>query len=157
MFIDPAKGDYRVNEGSPALKIGFKNFPMDQFGVLKPELKAIARTPLLPTVKIATSSPIENPKVEATWLGASVAALSGEEFSAFGVRKEDGGIQILKVLPESQPAKAGLRAGDLVQSINSQPVKTLEDLRKASETGKGKPLKVGFVRSQKEQAAVIQP
>ena len=47
-FIDPAKGDYRVADGSPALSLGFVNFPMDQFGVRKPALKAIARTPLLP-------------------------------------------------------------------------------------------------------------
>ncbi len=32
-FIDPAQGDYRVRPESPALKLGFTNFPMDQFGV----------------------------------------------------------------------------------------------------------------------------
>ncbi len=32
LFVDPADGDYRVSENSPALKLGFKNFPMDQFG-----------------------------------------------------------------------------------------------------------------------------
>jgi len=37
MFMDSANGDYRVKTGSPALKLGFKNFPMDQFGVRKPE------------------------------------------------------------------------------------------------------------------------
>jgi len=31
MFVDPAHGDYRVKPGSPALALGFKNFPMDQF------------------------------------------------------------------------------------------------------------------------------
>jgi hypothetical protein len=47
MFIDPVSGDYRVKDNSPALKIGFKNFPMDQFGVTSPRLKAEARTPQL--------------------------------------------------------------------------------------------------------------
>lgn len=32
LFVNPQKGDYRVKENSPALKLGFKNFPMDQFG-----------------------------------------------------------------------------------------------------------------------------
>jgi hypothetical protein len=50
-FIDPARGDYRVKDGSPALTLGFVNFPMDRFGVQKPELKAIARTPQLPQSK----------------------------------------------------------------------------------------------------------
>ncbi|TCL67458.1 chitobiase/beta-hexosaminidase-like protein [Mariniflexile fucanivorans] len=31
-FVDPIKGNYQVKENSPALKTGFKNFPMDQFG-----------------------------------------------------------------------------------------------------------------------------
>ena len=48
MFVAPATGDFRVKAGSPALKLGFVNFPMDQVGVQKPELRAIARTPQLP-------------------------------------------------------------------------------------------------------------
>lgn len=32
MFVDPANRNYQVKPGSPALKLGFKNFPMDQFG-----------------------------------------------------------------------------------------------------------------------------
>ncbi len=34
LFIDPANGDYRVRPDSPALKLGFKNFDMDNFGLL---------------------------------------------------------------------------------------------------------------------------
>lgn len=32
MFVDPENGDYRVAENSPAVQLGFKNFPMDEFG-----------------------------------------------------------------------------------------------------------------------------
>jgi len=32
MFVNPSGGDFRVNTDSPALKLGFKNFSMDQFG-----------------------------------------------------------------------------------------------------------------------------
>ncbi len=34
MFVDPENGDYRVKPGSPALKLGFKNFDMNNFGLL---------------------------------------------------------------------------------------------------------------------------
>jgi len=51
MFINPDNGDFRVQQGSPALKLGFVNFPMNQFGVQKPALKAIARTPQFPSLK----------------------------------------------------------------------------------------------------------
>ena len=32
LFVDPVNRNYHVKENSPALKLGFKNFPMDQFG-----------------------------------------------------------------------------------------------------------------------------
>ena len=32
MFVDPANRNYQVKPASPALKLGFKNFPIDQFG-----------------------------------------------------------------------------------------------------------------------------
>ncbi len=51
-FMDPARGDYRVKVGSPAFALGFVNFPMDSvWGVQKPALKALARTPVLPGQK----------------------------------------------------------------------------------------------------------
>jgi len=31
-FVDPINGNYQIKENSPALKTGFKNFPMDEFG-----------------------------------------------------------------------------------------------------------------------------
>jgi hypothetical protein len=36
LFNDTANRDYSVKAGSPALALGFKNFPMDSFGVMKP-------------------------------------------------------------------------------------------------------------------------
>ncbi|MCX7048562.1 MAG: right-handed parallel beta-helix repeat-containing protein, partial [Candidatus Sumerlaeota bacterium] len=51
LFVDPAHGDYRVKEGSPAIKLGFKNFSMDQFGVTSPRLKALARIPTFPEIE----------------------------------------------------------------------------------------------------------
>ena len=39
LFVDAAKGDFRVQKNSPALKVGFENFDLDQFGLL-PEFPA---------------------------------------------------------------------------------------------------------------------
>ncbi len=32
LFVDPANGNYQVQPESPAIKLGFENFPMDRFG-----------------------------------------------------------------------------------------------------------------------------
>jgi len=52
-FVNAAAGDFRVKETSPALKLGFVNFPTDQFGVQSPRLKALARTPEIPAASTA--------------------------------------------------------------------------------------------------------
>ncbi|MGJ8634658.1 MAG: right-handed parallel beta-helix repeat-containing protein, partial [Luteolibacter sp.] len=80
MFIDPKNGDFRVKEGSPALGIGFKNFPMDQFGVKKPSLKKIARTPEIPALKSPGDAVGKSGK-SIKWMGVQLTELTGVEFS----------------------------------------------------------------------------
>lgn len=58
LFVDHERGDYRISDGSPALELGFRNFPMDQFGVQKPSLKALARTPQLPSDTYTEPEPV---------------------------------------------------------------------------------------------------
>jgi hypothetical protein len=121
-FVDPASGDYRVREGSPALELGFQNFPMDQFGVQKPELKAIARTPVLPGLRPEEPQGSAPPqKVARIWLQATVRELEGEEFSAFGVSKDAGGVHLAEVPDGSEAAAGGLKTNDVVQSVDGQP------------------------------------
>ena len=35
MFADPENGDYTISSESPAIKLGFKPFPLDDFGLEK--------------------------------------------------------------------------------------------------------------------------
>jgi hypothetical protein len=44
------KGNYQVQSGSPALTLGFKNFPMDSFGVMQPSIAT--QKPFFPNSKI---------------------------------------------------------------------------------------------------------
>jgi hypothetical protein len=155
LFVDPANGDYRVREGSPALQLGFENFPMDCFGVQKSELKALARTPELPDREplAAVQDPIATrPKI---WLGATVRDLAGEEFSAYGVSKESGGI-VLKQIPSTSPLnRGGLKAEDLIQAVSGKPVRNIEELRRAVDAAAGEPLTLGFVRAQVSQTVQL--
>ena len=127
LFVYPERLDFPVEEGSPAFEIGFENFPMDQFGVQKPELKAIARTPVVDALQLQASDDGEAaPSI--TWKGATLRALEGEEFSAFGVSVEDGGLHVEEVPKSSAAARAGLQEGDLLQKVNGTQVRTTKDL-----------------------------
>jgi len=129
LFIDAANGDFRVQDDSPALKLGFKNFPMDQFGVKKPTLKAIARTPEIPAIDISKNQRDRGKRSEPRpiagrfWLDVELKDLKGQEFSAYGVRKEDGGVAIENLPANSKASNAGLEKNDLIQGVNDQAVK----------------------------------
>ena len=157
LFLDPAGGDFQVEEGSPALRLGFKNFPMDQFGVKKPSLKAIAKTPVIPALDTGNEDGVSPAAPTAAraifWLGAKLHDLEGEEFSAYGTRKEDGGIALVEVPKTSEAARCGFRENDLVQKLNDRQVtNTVELFKTLAELGEAR-LKVSIVRNQ--QAVVI--
>lgn len=156
LFVAPATGDFRVKDGSPALKMGFRNFPMDRFGVMKGSLRAIARTPEIPAIAAAAATAPGTPPAAAQyWLGAALHALEGEEFSAFGVAREDGGVQIVDAPAGSAAAAAGLRKNDLVQAVNGGKVRGTDDLFAALVAAADAPLQVQVVRGQSAQALTI--
>jgi hypothetical protein len=131
MFVDPAHGDYRVKEGSPALRLGFKNFPMDQFGVTSPRLKAVARVPDFPNIE---TSPAATAKAKPLrdWQGAKLRDLGEMEFSALQISESDKGV-ILADCPGSSAAyQMGLRAEDFVQSVDGRPVRNVEEFLQAA-------------------------
>jgi hypothetical protein len=155
MFIDPATGDFRVKEGSAAFKIGFKNFPMDQFGVKKASLRAIAKTPVIPPLRGGGPS-TAGAKKRLYWLGIPLHSLQGEEFSAFGVSKDDNGVQLLKVAADSPAAKGGLQDNDLVQNVNGHKVSNTDQLFAALLKVGSSPLQLRIIRNQQPKELTLQ-
>ncbi|HZI32611.1 MAG TPA: PDZ domain-containing protein, partial [Candidatus Binatia bacterium] len=149
-FVDPAKSNYRVKEASPALALGFKNFPMDQFGVTNPELKAIAKVPQLPQPENAVSV-TTRAAVPMTWFGASVRNIANEsEMSAFGLPGVTG-VLVLEVPAESPLAKAGVRKNDVILFVNGAKAVDTAALLRIVQTMPNRQLwKIGVIRDQKD-------
>jgi hypothetical protein len=145
MFEDPENGDYRLGADSPLQGHGFENFPMDRFGVSKPSLKALASTPRFPEPILDADRSGTAQKME-SWLGAEVVALEGEQFSAFGVKREDGGIHLVSVPDDSAAAEAGFREHDLIQRVNGTPTRTIKDLRQCMANASDDMVRVRMVR-----------
>ena len=160
LFIDPAGGDFRVKDGSPALELGFKNFPMDQFGVKKASLKAIAKTPEIPSLEKGefdnrgrrVKTAIAVGPMKKVWMGATLEDLKGEAFSAFGVSKEEGGVALMNA-----PEGTGLKVGDLIQGINGTEVKNTNGLFNTLAKTRSTPLTVKVVRNQQVISLIVQP
>lgn len=140
MFIDPKHGDYRVKPESPALKLGFENFPMDQFGVLKPEFQSeIAKVErkFQPAPAKTKSTSQRNPK-PTLWQGATVKNLIGEaEKSAAGMGEETG-VLIMDVPEKSHASTSGLKAGDVIIGLGQNRIHSVKDLISLTKTNVNK-------------------
>jgi hypothetical protein len=157
-FIDPATGNYNVSLDSPALQLGFANFEMRDFGVQAPELKAIARTPELPSTTRPKSVTLDSTRSPAVvlWEGAKVRNIVGlDEVSAAGTPGETG-VTVLEAPPASPAGKAGLTPGDVILGFNNRPVKDTQDLlRYTRQAGHAMHASITILRYQQESAVSI--
>ncbi len=127
MFKDPKNGNYSLDENSPAFKIGFQNIPMNKFGVQKPSLKAIAKTPEFPVI---WSVDDDNAKesISMNWLGATIKNIESlEERSASGLDKT-AGVIILKIAKETVLASSSLKVGDVIIEGEGEEINQIQDL-----------------------------
>ena len=145
-FVDPENGDFRLKDGSIAFTTGFKNFAMDSFGVVSPQLKALAKKPLLPAV-IALDKIDDNPVID--FMGAKVKNLvTLGERSATGMN-DTTGVLVVDVTPGSGAAKF-LQANDVILSFNNKQVNKLRDLLEARMSVIGSGTEILIFRNQKE-------
>lgn len=151
MFVDPAKGDFRVREGSPALKMGFVNFPMDQFGVRSARLRAIALTPEIPVIKGVADAARSAAKTQ--WRGATLRVLKDGEFSALGVAQESKGLVVADVEIASKAFADGVRAGDFLQALDGQDIQGLTDFQ--DRVSKTTASKLTVIREQRTIEVII--
>jgi serine protease Do len=69
----------------------------------------------------------EHGRVERGWLGVQIQPVTEEIASALG-RTDQAGALVAEVMADSPAARAGLRAGDLILSVDGEPVSELKDL-----------------------------
>jgi hypothetical protein len=134
-FIDPQEANFAVPADSPALSIGFRNFSMDDFGVVSPLLKARAQRPMMPAPFVDKESGLEAPR---KLLGMTIKSIEtlGEQ-SATGLPSVQG-VLVLAVAQDSPADRAGIRPGDVILRIvddefgNSDPTNTAAELAAAN-------------------------
>ncbi|MDE5493470.1 right-handed parallel beta-helix repeat-containing protein [Elizabethkingia meningoseptica] len=146
-FISPETGNYTIHQSSPALQIGFKNFPMNEFGVQLPRLKRIAAQPPLP-VLIDNSGNGKN-ATSINFLNAIIKSVEGlGERSAYGLPDENGAI-IVKLEANSPIKAAGLQEKDVIRTMDGTEVIKPGDLLKIYQLSRWKgAVKVEAIRNQ---------
>ena len=156
-YVDAAHGNYQLSASSPALALGIKSIPADDYGVVSLSLKAQARTPSFG----ATSNP-GNPDGGTrdpnpiTWRGAQVKNLIGlDERSATGLGA-DVGVLVVTVPAGSQAETDGFKNYDVILQFAGQNVVSLDDLNRlyAAATA-GQKITVGVHRNQQDTTLTL--
>ena len=126
LFVNPSQGDFRVSDQSDALKVGFENFSMDQFGVLDRSLKDKAKKPVLPP-QLYTEM-VFNKEILVEWNGATIKNLNGlGERSATGMDAEKG-VYVVAVSKGSKAERYGIKANDVILKVDSFETNNVKDV-----------------------------
>ena len=91
-----------------------------------------------------------------TALGVSVAPLTPDLAQQLHA-KDAHGLVVESVDPDGRAADAGLRQGDIIESVNRQAVKTVEDLRSAIKRTSDRPALLLINRSGNEIFVTVRP
>ena len=157
-FADAAHGDFSVANTSPALEVGFRNFPMDDFGVRSTRLRAIAKTPAIPAFVMGTmpekAAAVSVARQQVEWLGVVWTPVTGDALSAFGVRFDQSGHTPSDIQKTSAAYKAGLRKGDLLIDVDGVRVSDTESMTKCA-SQKKKTVRLNIMRSQRPMTLVV--
>ncbi|WP_110455783.1 Do family serine endopeptidase DegQ [Shewanella algidipiscicola] len=89
---------------------------------------------------------IEHGEVRRGVLGVSGRDLDKALAEGFGLETQHGGF-VNEVMPDSAADKAGIKAGDIIISVNDKPIKSFQELRaKVATMGAGAKVKLGLIR-----------
>ncbi len=98
---------------------------------------------------------LKDGKVHRGMLGVGIQDVTSELAENFGL-KEVRGVIINSVTPNSPAAKAGLKQGDVIVSLNGTNIGDGNELRnRVSETAPNTEVTIGFLREGKEQTAKV--
>jgi len=90
-------------------------------------------------------------------LGVSLAPLTPALASQLGVSKDAHGLVVRDVDPNGRAADAGIQAGDVIESVNREPVRGVDDLRAALKRDTGKPVLLLIDRQDAKLFVTIRP
>ncbi|GAB5472825.1 MAG: PDZ domain-containing protein [Maribacter sp.] len=126
LFVNPQDGDFSVAENSPAFAIGFKNFPMNEFGVVSEKLKSMAKQPIIPSINAFSTKKEGKTYIWDTATVKNVETM--EERSAAGL-SDIQGVLLVNVPGYSILGRSGFETGDVIISYQGKTIKDFEQIQ----------------------------
>jgi hypothetical protein len=153
LFVSPARGDFSLQDGSPARALGIVSLSQRDYGVRSKLLRVLARTPDMAEWLVTPSATLAVTRCPAriVWMGATVRNLIGAgEMSEKGAPTETG--VIVETVPAaSGAALGGLQPGDLLLQANGQAVDRTDQLQSlTNECKQARPMTLSGLRNQRK-------
>src|SRR5712691_9921922 len=99
------------------------------------------------TVKLVVEQLKEKGSIIRGWLGVQIQTVTPEIAESLGLKKAEGAL-VAEPQPGTPAMKAGIKSGDIISSVNDQPVKDSRDLaRKIAGMPPGTSIKLGTWRN----------
>ncbi|MBI3403777.1 MAG: Do family serine endopeptidase [Acidobacteria bacterium] len=92
-----------------------------------------------------------------TALGVSVAPLTPDVAARMRAPRDAHGLVVQDVDPDGRAASAGIQSGDIIQEVNRQPVKSVEDLRAAVKKSNDRPTLMLINRQGQDVFVTVKP
>jgi serine protease Do len=139
-----------LSKSEPSLSRGFAKAP-EAFAFRAPELPEMPDLSGLQGLHSFTLMSPGQPR-----LGIDAENLHGDLGNYFGAPDGEG-ILVRNVLPDSPAAKAGLRAGDVITSVDGQRIRSTSELReKLAQQKTDKTFKLGLLRNKSELSVDVE-
>ncbi|WP_298772809.1 DegQ family serine endoprotease [uncultured Shewanella sp.] len=102
-------------------------------------------------VKSLVKQIIDHGEVRRGVLGVAGQDLTNDLAKAFGLKTQHGGF-VNEVMPDSAAAKAGIKVGDIIISVNGKKIKSFQELRaKIATLGAGTKVTLGLIRNEEKR------
>ena len=126
-FSDPLEGDYTVINGIVELqKVGFEQFPMEDFGVQSARLRQLAAQPQFSMPVMVSAAAGEDDYVE--WQGLRIQNVNNDDLlSATGMFAQTG-IYVMAVINQYSRLNGIIRTGDVILSVNGKDIGCVTEL-----------------------------
>ena len=156
LFVNPKDGDFSVSFESKAIDLGFENFDMDNFGVVSPKLRAMAKQPEIPEVIIAPDlTPVEPVTSEnvVLWWESRIDIPKQNELSAYGVDFNTKGVALVFAPAYKKAWNKGLRTGDFITKVDGTTVLDTDNLLRLIKKKEkpGRKIVFSIIRNQESQ------
>jgi serine protease Do len=107
-------------------------------------------------VKGVVSQLKEHGEVTRGWIGVQIQPVTGDIASSLGLRNAEGAL-VDEPQPEGPAAKAGIKSGDVIRTVNGEPVKDSRDLaKKIAALAPGQTAAIGIIRDGGERTVTLQ-